>query len=190
MPNKNEIKKAMKALKISPDIISQINFDYDVNDYHSEPLFNIFTKMDELLTKEQRLAVMERQGCHKTGIMQKQYKDFGIEHTDKPLEEKLRIMSKTPNLRTPILNEDGTLSTGDIAFFIDENGVSHHPPCPPVARSKPQYISPTYCGCCAGHIKYHWQNALGIKLKLIAIDKISRKNGKGYNFSAKFEIAN
>jgi len=186
MPNKNEIKKAMKQLKISPEIISQINFDYEPNDYHSEPLFDIFSKMDKLLAEEQRLAVMERQGCHKTGILQKLYKNFGNEHAGKSLEEKLQIMSKTPDLRTPVLNNDGTLSTNDIDFFIDENGISHHPPCPPVVRSKPQYISPTYSGCCAGHIKYHWQNALGIKLKLIAINECQQKNGKGYSFS--FEI--
>jgi hypothetical protein len=31
---------------------------------------------------------------------------------------------------------------------------------------QPFSISPTYCGCCAGHFRYHYQNMLGVAVKL------------------------
>jgi hypothetical protein len=60
----------------------------------------------------------------------------------------------------PVLNEDGTISAG----IGDAGGVRC--PCPVFDRVElDQAISKTYCYCCAGHFRYHYQIALGMELK-------------------------
>ncbi len=65
MPTLKRIRDAMKKQKIGDKIVAQFDFDADCND----PITIISTidKMDELLTKEQCLSIMEKQGCCKGG---------------------------------------------------------------------------------------------------------------------------
>jgi len=65
------------------------------------------------------------------------------------------------------LNDDGTLSV--FWDFYDKKG-KYRCVCPIINKlPKPPAVSLTYCGYCSGHAKYHFQNFLGVKLRLLEI---------------------
>lgn len=84
-------------------------------------------------------------------------------------------------MMSPRLNDDGTVT---ITFGDFGNGVhtgKNTCSCASIKKLKqPFSISPTYCGCCAGHFKYHYENALGVKLKLkeIVSSPLNTNGGK------------
>lgn len=84
----------------------------------------------------------------------------------KTIEERIKILNAmgiNESARS-ILNDDGTLS---IFWDFEENG-KYKCVCSIINKlSKPTTVSLTYCGCCSGHVKYHFENLLGVKLRLI-----------------------
>jgi hypothetical protein len=169
MPTLKKIRDTMKKQKVDPAIMAQMDFEADCND----PLNIIaaINQMDKLLTKEQRFSIMEKQGCCKGGQRDTDCKAFALEHADKSLPEKLKLISGIQYMMWPCLNDDGTIT---VTFGDYQNGVhtgKHTCSCGSIKRMKqPFSVSPTYCGCCAGHFLYHYQNALGVKLKLKKIN--------------------
>jgi len=188
MPNINNIRKisVMKKLNIPEDVLTELGFN-DPN-YKSRHLnFDVLVKMNDLLTVEQKCAVMVRQGCHKVGKMAEESKNWGKKYAEKSLDEKLKILSsEEEGFR---LNDDGTLSLQ--TCVVDDNGVARGCHClkrdyekqfnsfieeyPDKAPSFSQF----HCGCCAGHQKYHLQNKLGVNLKLKSIGTSDYKVGNG-----------
>ena len=69
MANMNRIRKNMEQQGVSTEIL----VEFDFNDFkfqkgnRPEPRIAMIHRMDELLTKEQCLAVMEKEGCCKGG---------------------------------------------------------------------------------------------------------------------------
>jgi len=62
------------------------------------------------------------------------------------------------------INDDGTLS---VSWGYEDNG-KFVCICPRLEKlSKPATGSISYCGCCSGHIKYHFEQDLEVKLRLI-----------------------
>lgn len=159
----------MKKEKIDAGIMAQLDFEADCN--NPQNVISLIDKMDELLTREQCLSIMEKQGCCKEGQRDKDCKSFAIEYADKTFSEKLQFISRIPYMMTPCLNDDGTFT---ITFGGYQNGVHAGKTtcsCSMIKKLKqPFSVSPTYCGCCAGHFLYHYQNALGVKLKLKEIN--------------------
>ena len=86
--------------------MEQMDFEADCNDPHN--IISLIDKMDELLTKEECLSIMEKQGCCKGGQRDKDCKAFAMEHRDKSFSEKLKLMSTIPYMMSPRLNDDGT----------------------------------------------------------------------------------
>ncbi len=166
MPALKKMKQTMLAEQIPDEIISQIDFT-DANGNDPRPVIAAVDQMDALLSRDQCLSVMEKQGCCKGGKRDKDCKAFGKQHRDKPLAEKLALLSTIENMMQPELNEDGTIT---ITLSGYQNGVHIGKTtcsCGAIKKLKqPFSVSPTYCGCCAGHFLYHYQNALGMKLRL------------------------
>lgn len=162
MPDIKKIKQAMTEEMIPEEIISKIDFT-DIGGNNPLAAVAVIDQMDYLLSPEQCLSVMEKQGCCKGGQRDKECKKFGKENLSRPLEEKIELLSSIQYMGTPKLNEDGTITTG-IYWFQD--GV-YNCACPSIKKlKKPVSITSTYCGCCAGHFLYHYQNALHVKLRL------------------------
>lgn len=187
MPVLSKIRDTMKKQRISSDIMSQMDFEADTND--PKNVIAVIDKMDELLTKEQCLSVMEKQGCCKSGYRDKECKAFAKEHGSKTLAEKLALLSGVRNMMAPYLNDDGTIT---VTFGGFQNGVhSGHNTCACYLiknLKQPFSVSPTYCGCCAGHFMYHYQNALGVKLKLKAINSSPLNSNEEKPCSFSFEV--
>ena len=159
MPNLKKIIKTMSKKKhdIPNDIINKFSL--------LEDEIELINQMDLLLTKEQCLSIMEEQGCAKTEKVSAKHREFGKEYSDKSIKEKVELCSEldTQHKGNCKINSDGTIT---ISFKYGEKG-NFHCPCGPIRKTpKPCNISLTYCGCCAGHMKYLYQYSLGVKLRL------------------------
>ena len=155
-----KIKKTMLDKGIPMEVMERFVFP-DTEDETPEEKIAFVNQMDNLLTKGQILSVMEEQGCNKD-----EHPEIWLKLKDKPIEERIKIlnaMSVNEYARSRI-NDDGTLSI----FWNNykENG-KYLCVCSIINKlSKPTTVSLTYCGCCSGHVKYHFENSLGVKLRL------------------------
>ena len=180
--------QTMKDKGIPDEIIAQFDIP-DLKGNLPEPRIAFIEQMDKLLTKEQCLSIMENQGCCKTGKRDKDCKAFGKEHKDKPLAEKLTLLFTVENMMSPVLNGDGTFT---ISWGGYQNGIHTGKTtcsCGTIKKLKqPFSVSSTYCGCCAGHFLYHYQNALRVKLRLkeIVSSPLNTNGDKPCSFT--FEI--
>ena len=161
-PYPHKMKKTMIKLGISQEIIDKFDV-FDTRGFYQEDVIPFINQMDKLLSSEQCLAVMEQQGCCKTGKNDMATRAFGLEHADKTIEEKIELL---PKAKIPYgvpckLNNDGTIM-----------GYLENYQCGCYGIRKLKKLSPsvkvphTYCGCCGGYLKHHLQNALGVNLRL------------------------
>lgn len=133
--------------------------------------------IDENLDFNKKYEILDYNACCKGGARDKAAKAFGKENNDLPLPEKIKKVCQVPNMGKPTLNEDGTITTG-IYWLIDGR---YKCPCPNFNNLKDTpFVSSTYCLCCAGHFRYHYQNMLGVKLKTKEIIS-SPLNSEGKN---------
>ena len=171
MPNIKRMGETMKKMKISQDILNQMDFEASTIGNNPTSTIAVIDKMDELLPDEQKYAVIEKEGCSKGGKRDKDCKEFGKLHVNKTLAEKLALFHTVEYMMNPVLNKDGTFTT---TMSGHQNGVHKGKTtcsCGAIKKLKqPFNISKTYCGCCAGHFLYHYQNMLGVKLRLKSID--------------------
>ncbi|WP_313561614.1 hypothetical protein, partial [Ruminiclostridium cellobioparum] len=77
MPTLKKIRDTMKKQKINGEIMEQMDFEADCNNPHN--ITSLIDKMDKLLTREQCLSIMEKQGCCKGGQRDKDSKAFALE---------------------------------------------------------------------------------------------------------------
>ena len=186
MTNALKIKKTMQEQGIPDELISKFEFP-DPKGNRPEPLIAFVDQMDKLLTPEQCLSVMEKQGCCKTGKNDAPTRAFGREHADKTIEEKVALYNKASiPYKVPCrLHDDGTLSV----FWGAGQAGDYKCVCAAIKKLKqPENISLTYCGCCGGHVRYNLQNALdtGLRLKEVVSSPISSGGKKHCEFL--FEI--
>ena len=153
MPDIIKIRESMLKHAIPDEIMEQFDFS-DVKGYHPEPVLALIRKMDELLTKEQCLSIMQEQGCCKSGKRDKDSKAFAKKHAGKSIEEKLRLIGSDENMMSPQVNDDGTFT---ITLSGYQNGVHTGKTtcsCSMIKKLKqPFSVSPTYCAFCAGHFR-------------------------------------
>jgi hypothetical protein len=173
MASLETLKEIIGKMEIKPEIIKQMIFDPSVTgSTYNGTVRNLLAKMEEFLTKEQCLAIMEEEGCCKDGDedgAEDQAIDnaFFAKYLDKTLEEKIRLFNIEAGIPT-LLNSNGTITT---YFSGYQNGVHKGKTtcsCPHIIREVKDFstVPITYCGCCAGNIKYRYKKALGIDVNL------------------------
>ncbi|MCL2835981.1 MAG: hypothetical protein FWE00_04535 [Defluviitaleaceae bacterium] len=166
MPNLKEIIKTIQD-KMPPDTVARFDFP-KTKGSPPEEVTAFLRQMESLLSKEQCLAVMTEQGCAKSGATDKEHREFGQMHEGKPIEEKLALLRENGPHKglDKKINGDGTLT---IAWAYGEEG-NYRCICRKISRllkENPSVEVPSsFCGCCGGHIRYHNEHALGVKLKL------------------------
>jgi hypothetical protein len=192
MPDVKSIKKTMFKKGIQDEILTQIDFSKLEGNQPKEVLA-LIGQMDHLLTQEECISIMEEQGCNKTGKAHKMNLSFGRTHSGKSIEERIKLLDdKTVHPNVPChVNDDGTLS---VFWEIGEEG-NYQCVCSCYSKLKKEQphignISKTFCGCCGGHIRHHYQNILGVKLRLkeIVSSPINSNSEKRCEFL--FEILN
>ena len=116
--------------------------------------------MDENLPEELCHQIRDACACSTGGWRSKAMQKISKEYELESLEKKITAINQVTYSGKPSLNEDGTIT----ASIGDQGGF----PCPcPVfdGISVNQPVSKTYCFCCAGHFRFHYQIALRVKLK-------------------------
>jgi hypothetical protein len=164
MANTMKIKRTMLAHKIPDEIMEELDFGQEPGTNPIE-IISLIRQMDELLTPEQCISIMQEQGCTKTGQGDKAHRAFGRKHKDKTVEERINLFDEldTPHKAPCHINPDGTLS---VYWGFGEEGnyrcVCGIPKKLPVTVEVPK----TFCACCGAHIRHNYQNSLGVKLRL------------------------
>ena len=93
MPSVTRIKQTMVKKGIPADVMAKFDFPGPKDWNHAEPQIALINQMDQLLSPQQRLAVMEEQGCCKTGPGDKAHRAFGREHAGKTIAEKVNLLN-------------------------------------------------------------------------------------------------
>ena len=169
--NKADFEKHLKKAGVSNEVIGQIvNILYQESSDEKQDNANycaaVMAKCDELLDFDVTAEMMFNRACCKTGFRLNNARMIAREHGDKSLEEKLELLGQQKYMGHPRLNENGDIFTGGCAG----SGKPGNLKCScwrfdghfPAERKMPL----SYCLCCAGHFKYHYQKALGLKLRV------------------------
>jgi len=122
-------------------------------------------KCDELMEQDTLSAAMFDRACCKSGYRLNDAKQMAKEHGDKLLSEKLKILGELKYMGKPFLNEDGDIET----VAVGGHGFTGmYCPCWRLKSLTPADgpMPLSYCACCGGHFMFHYQKALGLKLRL------------------------
>ena len=173
MPSPKKFQQSLVSCGVSPEVIRAIGEGFEsIDDASAQAVRAAYFKrasdiLDGSLTFEQKRDLMDLNGCCKSGAREKASKAFFREHKDLPLAEKLPLIAAVPNMGRPVLNENGTITIHAVTYRIGEKFACA---CPNYNRLKRDYpVSRTYCLCCAGHFRYHYEIMLGVKLTLQSV---------------------
>jgi hypothetical protein len=158
--------RALDAYGVEPDVVSRMVEGYEGITDRSKakrPAFFIHAMgvMDETLDFPTRCEIRGACGCSNGGWREKEMRRIAREYKGKSIEERTRAIGEVKYMGNPVLHEDGTISGG----VGTEGGFD----CPCSVFRGWRYEEPvpfTYCLCCAGHFRYHYQIALGVKLRV------------------------
>ncbi len=158
-------RNALKECHIDESVVDQIMQGYDrITDRDTKEKRAAFfaqamKRMDVLLELETCREIRDACACSKGGWRLNAVQKLAKEYEGKSLGEKVQALGRVTHLGKPTLNDDGTITAG----IGEEEGC----PCAcPIFNglALPGPVSITYCYCCAGHFRYHYQIALGKKL--------------------------
>lgn len=157
------------------DYIMQGSTDvkYENHKQREEWLAGAMERMDERLSPEAVKKIREDSACCLGGEREKLTKQI---HDSYPtVEERFDAFAKTHTLvgDTAYRTEDGAYR---VCFWQNPQGPRACSCLKYVPADKPMPMS--YCLCCGGHIKTHFQNALGVKAECTCISSQLTSCGK------------
>lgn len=171
MTTVTRFREALKKHEIPESIQSQIFHEYETVSDRSKKgkkaafFIEAVNRMDILLDPEMNQAIRDSCACSKGGWRLKAMNKIAKEYSEKSLIEKLGAIGEVKHMGNPRLNPDGTITAS-----IGETG-GFECPCPVfhgVDITEP--VSITYCYCCAGHFRHHYQIALDVKLETVTVE--------------------
>ena len=191
MPSARAIMTTMIKKGIPEDTLSQFVLPDPASKgaQWSEEYVGFIGQMDRLLTGEQRLSIMQEQGCSVSGKPAAAHMAFGRAHAGLLLEDKVRLYNESDIMyQLPCrLNPGGTLT---VAWSHGKAG-EYSCVCGIFAKlPQPAAVSPTFCGCCGGHARQNLQRALGVKLRLKEIVSSAASTRGERSCAFRFEILN
>jgi hypothetical protein len=159
-------KSALQEYQVGEDISAQIFAGYETISDRSKKekraafFIQAIERMEALLDRELCHEIRDACACSKGGWRLKAMQKIAKECESQSVEQKLQAIGQVTYMGKPVLHDDGTITAqiGDAGGF----------PCPcPVfdGVALDQAVSKTYCYCCAGHFRHHYQIALGKRLK-------------------------
>ena len=125
------------------------------------------SKMDELLTEEQRLLLHEYGGSCRGGETGRQAKVLAEELAGKPLAEKIELMNQNDHMYRTKLNDDGTITA-----YCGCHCLQRRVKKPETAKLPSAY------GCAAGAALHNLKTALCVNAKIKSIDYPKEGDGK------------
>lgn len=168
MPAVKVFKENLKE-SVDEETYSKIVEGYEkVSDRSSKPrkaefFASAIEKMDQLLEPEEAKSLRDSCACSKKGWRLKAVQKIAKEGGS--LEERIEALNEVTHMGKPVLNEDGTIT----AHIGEEGGFEC--PCPVFHGSGfEEPVSLTYCYCCGGHFRYHYQIALDVELETVTVE--------------------
>ncbi len=159
-------KAALQQCTIPEDIGAEIFKGYETitdnapKEKRAAFFITAMERMETCLDADLCHAVRDACACSKGGWRLKAMQKVAREQAGQSLAVKLQAIGQVSHMGKPVLQEDGTIITG-----IGEQG-GFRCPCPVFETAElDRAVSKTYCYCCAGHFRYHYQIALGIRLR-------------------------
>jgi len=169
--NKADFEKHLKKAGVDDAIISEIvDVPYQESTDEKQDNVNycaaVMEKCDELLDFDIIGEMMFHRACCKGGFRLNNARMIAREHGDKSLEEKLELLGQQKYMGHPRLNENGDIFTGYCAGGSGD-GATHCSCWRFGGKFSEGGVMPTsYCLCCGGHFRFHYQKALGLKLRV------------------------
>jgi hypothetical protein len=162
------------------DEVMSVDYPRDSNEKQDNADFYAaaMKKCDELIDFELLSEAMFDRSCCKSGFRLKNARQLAKEHGDKPLEEKLKLLGELKYMGKPTLDENGDI----LSIAVGSQG-SHHMTCPcwnlNGCTPKDGKMPLSYCLCCAGHFRFHYEKALNVKLRVKkVVSSILNSQGK------------
>jgi hypothetical protein len=160
------LKNALEECQVEEGIVAQIFQGHETISDKSKKekraafFIQAIERMEALLDRELCHEIRDACACSKGGWRLKAMQKIAKECEGQSVEQKLQAIGQVTYMGNPVLNEDGmiTAGVGDVGGF--------QCPCPVFSGVElEQAVSKTYCYCCAGHFRYHYQIALGKRLR-------------------------
>ncbi len=123
--------------------------------------------LDRRVDRQSLIAIMDNNACCRAKTArEKTSKAFA--KAGLSLQEKLALIPQVKNMGIPRLTEDGKLHILAVQY---QRGDKFRCPCPSINtnRKKEEPLSRSYCLCCAGHFRFHYQIMLDCQLKLCSV---------------------
>ena len=170
MPCPEKFRESLIKFDVDASIIEQINtgFEQVVSSTPKKIKASYFKRavdiMDEKVDAGKKRDILDWNACCKSGAREKASKAFARENKELPWKERLAKISEEDYMGTPVLNEDGTITVHAVYY---RDGDKYACSCPNFNKLKRDYpVSKTYCFCCGGHFRFHYQIMLGLKLRV------------------------
>jgi hypothetical protein len=169
--NKKDFEKCFKKAGVNDEVISEIvNITYDENNNEKQDnvnyCFAVIQKCNETLNFDILAETMFHRACCKGGFRLENSKNVAKEYSGKTLEEKLKALGEQKWMGRPHLTENGEIYTGHCAGSGSKDDLKcscwRFNGCIPTKGK----MHKNYCLCCAGHFRFHYQKALGVKLRV------------------------
>ena len=167
--NQASFEKHLKKAGVPDELAARIaGVSYPESDDEKQDNANYWaaalTQCNELLDADVLEEVMFSRACCKSGFRLENARMIAGEYGDKSLEEKLTLLGQQKWMGNPRLNEDGDIFTGYCAGGSGEGAL--HCSCWRIGDKHPVdgRMPRSYCLCCAGHFRFHYQKATGLKL--------------------------
>lgn len=158
-------KHALQEYQVKEDVVARIFEGYEnisdksKKDQKATFFAQAIDRMERLLDRDLCYAIRDACACSKAGWRLKAMQKIAREHSGKSIDLKLQAIGQIMHMGRPVLSGDGTITAG----IGDEGGFQC--PCPVFDKLEAvPNVSITYCYCCAGHFRYHYEIALGKRL--------------------------
>ncbi len=175
MPTVEKFRKTLKAHGFDDAICAAVDAGFEglsdrskkqeKRDYFAHTM----TVLEQNADREAVTALLDDTGCCKAGTArEKASKVFAKAHTGQSLEQRLPYIKDVPHMGEPSLTEDGKLKILAVQYQRDGK---YRCACPSINTGKKQEtaVPRSYCQCCAGHFRFHYQILLGRQLKLESV---------------------
>lgn len=175
MPSPEKFRETLDAFGIAPEFIAEMYQGFGtLVSKTSKQVKSAFFKqaldvMNHRLPPETVQEILEANACCKSGVRDKNSREFAGINQALSIPERLERISSRPylNMGTAELDENGFLIVHAVAY---RPGGRFECACPTVSKIRRDYAIPReYCYCCGGHFRYHYEIMLGVPLKLVQI---------------------
>lgn len=174
MPSPEKFHETLLAYGVPEDVIARMDEGFPVltskTKKQTKALYfrQAIDVMERELGKAKTQEIFEANGCCKTGARLKASKEFARMNAGLPIEDRLAKLRQAPamNMGSPELDEQGDLIVRAVSH---REGDRYLCVCPTISKQAVQPESATYCHCCAGHFRFHYEIMLGCRLTVAEI---------------------